>query len=171
MFRQAGNHCQHLVAASLSLDTDFPSIGKFWLCCLDFHQLSFKRKAKKKKLLFPEMQVTRKIFTRAATNFALLVFLLVLFLLVCFLKLKIYILIHIQLCRWVSDFTGSISGNNTTFFGWKEDVQFHRKTNDYADAYWDSLFDNLRDVAWEDIFKVGAIAAAATEFCELVVDV
>ena len=117
------------------------------------------------------MQVTRKIFTRAATNFALLVFLLVLFLLVCFLKLKIYILIHIQLCRWVSDFTGSISGNNTTFFGWKEDVQFHRKTNDYADAYWDSLCDNLRDVAWEDIFKVGAIAAAATEFCELVVDV
>ena len=89
----------------------------------------------------------------------------------CFLKLKIYILIHIQLCRWVSDFTCSISGNNTTFFGWKEDVHFHRKTNDYADAYWDSLCDNLRDVAWEDIFKVGAIAAAATEFCELVVDV
>ena len=51
MFRQAGNHCQHLVAASLSLDTDFPSIGKFWLCCLDFHQLSFKRKAKKKTLV------------------------------------------------------------------------------------------------------------------------
>ena len=47
-----------------------------------------------------------------------------------------------------------------------------RWIRDYADAYWDSLFYNLRDVAWEDIFKVGAIAAAAaTDFCELVVDV
>ena len=136
-----------------------------------FPSTFLQTQGQKKKLLFPEMQVTRKIFTWAATNFALLVFLLVLFLLVCFLKLKIYILIHIQLCRWVSDFTCSISGNNTTFFSWKEDVHFHRKTNDYADAYWDSLCDNLRDVAWEDIFKVGAIAAAATEFCELVVDV
>ena len=41
------------------------------------------------------------------------------FLVVCFLKLKIYILMHIQLCGWVSDkniFTRPICGNKTTFF-------------------------------------------------------
>ena len=34
-------------------------------------------------------------------------------------------------------------------------------------ADWDGLRDDLRDVPWEDIFKLGA-SAAASEFCEWV---
>ena len=34
-------------------------------------------------------------------------------------------------------------------------------------ADWDGLRDHLRDVPWEDIFKLGA-SAAASEFCEWV---
>ena len=37
----------------------------------------------------------------------------------------------------------------------------------YSQIDWDSLCDQLRDVPWEDIFKLGA-SAAATEFCEWV---
>ena len=36
---------------------------------------------------------------------------------------------------------------------------------DYSRADWKGLHDNLRDVPWEDIFKLGA-SAAASEFCE-----
>ena len=35
---------------------------------------------------------------------------------------------------------------------------------DYS-ADWDDLCDHLRDVPWEDIFKLSA-SAAANEFCE-----
>ena len=38
---------------------------------------------------------------------------------------------------------------------------------DYAPADWDGLRDHLRDVPWEDIFKLNA-SAAASEFCEWV---
>ena len=38
---------------------------------------------------------------------------------------------------------------------------------DYSRADWDGLRDHLRDVPWEDIFKLSA-SAAASEFCELV---
>ena len=38
---------------------------------------------------------------------------------------------------------------------------------DYSHAHWDGLFDHLRDVPWEDIFKLSA-SAAASEFCEWV---
>ena len=31
---------------------------------------------------------------------------------------------------------------------------FHRIAFDYSRAYWDSLCDYLRDVLWEDIFKL-----------------
>ena len=34
-------------------------------------------------------------------------------------------------------------------------------------ADWEGLHDHLRDVPWEDIFKLGA-SAAASEFCEWV---
>ena len=37
----------------------------------------------------------------------------------------------------------------------------------YSRADWDGLQDHLRDVPWEDIFKLGA-SAAASEFCEWV---
>ena len=36
---------------------------------------------------------------------------------------------------------------------------------DYSHAEWDSLCDDLRDVPWEDTFKLAA-SAAAGEFCE-----
>ena len=47
------------------------------------------------------------------------------------------------------------------------DALFHRIAYDYSRADWDGLRDHLRDVPWEDIFKLGA-SAAASEFCEWV---
>ena len=49
----------------------------------------------------------------------------------------------------------------------KRDVPFHRIVYDYSRADWDGLRDHLRDVPWEDIFKLSA-SAAAIEFCEWV---
>ena len=42
-----------------------------------------------------------------------------------------------------------------------------RFTYDYSRADWDGLRDHLRDVSWENIFKLGA-STAASEFCEWV---
>ena len=47
----------------------------------------------------------------------------------------------------------------------QQDAPFHRITYDYSRADWDGLRDQLKDVPWEDIFKLGA-SAAASEFCE-----
>ena len=47
------------------------------------------------------------------------------------------------------------------------DAPFQCIAYDYSRADWDGLHDHLRDVPWEDIFKLGA-SAAATEFCEWV---
>ena len=44
---------------------------------------------------------------------------------------------------------------------------FHCIAYDYSCAVWDGLRDHLRDVPWEDIFKLGA-SAAASEFREWV---
>ena len=49
----------------------------------------------------------------------------------------------------------------------EQDALFHHIAYDYSSAYWDGLHDHLRDVPWEDIFKLGA-SAAASEFCEWV---
>ena len=46
----------------------------------------------------------------------------------------------------------------------QRDAPFHRIAYDYSCADWDSLCDHLRDVPWEDIFKLGA-SDAASEFC------
>ena len=46
-------------------------------------------------------------------------------------------------------------------------ASFHCITYDYSCAHWDSLCDHLRDVPWEDIFKLGA-SAATWEYCEWV---
>ena len=43
----------------------------------------------------------------------------------------------------------------------------HRVVYDYSRADWDGLCDHLRDVLWEDIFKLSA-SAAASEICEWV---
>ena len=49
----------------------------------------------------------------------------------------------------------------------QRDAPFHRIVYDSSRADWDGLRDHLRDVTWEDIFKVSA-SAAASEFCEWV---
>ena len=43
----------------------------------------------------------------------------------------------------------------------KQDAPCHCVAYDYSCADWDSLCDNLRDVPWEDIFKLSASAAAS----------
>ena len=46
------------------------------------------------------------------------------------------------------------------------DAPFHHKAHDHRCADWNG--DHLRDVPWEDIFKLSPSAAAASEFCEWV---
>ena len=47
----------------------------------------------------------------------------------------------------------------------KQDSPFYRVAYDYSRADWDGLWDHLRDVPCENIFKLGA-STAASEFCE-----
>ena len=47
----------------------------------------------------------------------------------------------------------------------KQNTPFHCVAYDYSCTDWDGLRDHLRDVPWEDIFKLSA-SAAASEFCE-----
>ena len=49
----------------------------------------------------------------------------------------------------------------------KQDTLFHHVAYDYSCADWDGLRDHLRDVPWENIFKL-SVSAAASEFCEWV---
>ena len=49
----------------------------------------------------------------------------------------------------------------------QQGAPFHGIAYDYSYADWDGLCDHLRGVPWEDIFKLGA-SAAASEFCEWV---
>ena len=49
----------------------------------------------------------------------------------------------------------------------QQDALFHCMAYDYSCADWDGLCDHVRDVPWEDIFKLGA-SAAASKFCEWV---
>ena len=49
----------------------------------------------------------------------------------------------------------------------QQDAPFHRIAYDYSRADWNGLRDHLRDVPWEDIFKLGA-SAAASEFFDWV---
>ena len=49
----------------------------------------------------------------------------------------------------------------------KQDALFHCIAYDYSHADQDGLRDHLRDVQWEDIFRISA-SAAASEFCEWV---
>ena len=45
----------------------------------------------------------------------------------------------------------------------QRDAAFHCIAYDYSRADWDGLCDHLKDVSWEDIFKLSA--SAASEFC------
>ena len=47
----------------------------------------------------------------------------------------------------------------------QQDALFHCIACDHYCAHWGALRDHLRDVLWEDIFQLGA-SAAASEFCE-----
>ena len=47
----------------------------------------------------------------------------------------------------------------------KRDAQFQCIAYDYSRVDWDALRDHVRDVPWENIFKLDA-SAAASEFCE-----
>ena len=49
----------------------------------------------------------------------------------------------------------------------KEDVPFHRIAWDYCRADGNGLRDHLRDVPWDDIFKL-CVSPDASEFCEWV---
>ena len=49
----------------------------------------------------------------------------------------------------------------------QRDAPFHRIGYDYFCADWYGLYDHLKDVPWEGIFKLSA-SAAASEFCEWV---
>ena len=50
---------------------------------------------------------------------------------------------------------------------YQEDTLFHRIAYDYSCADCDGLHDHLRDVPWDNIFKLG-VSASASEFCEWV---
>ena len=43
----------------------------------------------------------------------------------------------------------------------KRDAPFHRIAYDCSRADWDGLHNRLRDIPWENIFKLGAFAAAS----------
>ena len=47
------------------------------------------------------------------------------------------------------------------------DILFHHVAYNYSYADWDGLHGHLRDVPWENIFKLSA-SAAASKFCEWV---
>ena len=49
----------------------------------------------------------------------------------------------------------------------QQDVSFHHIAYDYSRADWDGLCDHLRDIPWENIFKISA-SVAAREFREWV---
>ena len=49
----------------------------------------------------------------------------------------------------------------------KQDALFHPIAYDYSCGDWDGLDGHLRDILWEDIFKLCA-AAVASEFCKWV---
>ena len=57
----------------------------------------------------------------------------------------------------------SVSIDFPSYSQW--DAPFHRIAHDYSHADWDRHCDHLKDVPWEDIFKLIA-SVGASEFCE-----
>ena len=47
----------------------------------------------------------------------------------------------------------------------KQDALFHHIAYDYSPTDWGGFCDHLRNVPWEDIFKI-SVSAAANEFCD-----
>ena len=88
------------------------------------------------------------------------------------------LLSRMTLLRWLTSLPGSLTVSLTVLLFWiyfglltlvfvLQWLSLHRIAYDYSRADWDGLRDDLRDVPWEDIFKLRA-SAAATEFCEWV---
>ena len=48
----------------------------------------------------------------------------------------------------------------------KLSAPFHHIADDFSHADLDSFCDHLKDVSWENIFKLSTSAAAASEFCD-----
>ena len=46
----------------------------------------------------------------------------------------------------------------------KQDALFHHIVYDYSHADWDGPCDHLRDLPWEDVFKLSASAAVSELF-------
>ena len=59
----------------------------------------------------------------------------------------------------------SVSIDFPSYSQW--DAPFHHIAHDYSHADWDRHCDHLKDVPWEDIFKLIA-SVGASEFCEWV---
>ena len=59
----------------------------------------------------------------------------------------------------------SVSIDFPSYLQW--DPPFHRISYDYSRVDWDEVCDHLRNLPWEDIFKLSA-SAASSEFCEWV---
>ena len=87
---------------------------------------------------------------------------------------------QMTLLRWLTFFLGSQAlvfpplGNSYHFVvsvsikfpsNLQWDSPFCRIAYDYSCADWDGLRDHLRDVPWEDIFRLSA-SAAVSEFCK-----
>ena len=47
-------------------------------------------------------------------------------------------------------------------------VPFYHIAYDYSGADWDGLFDHLRDLPWEDIFKLGQASFISMVFSSMV---
>ena len=53
-------------------------------------------------------------------------------------------------------------------WNWQWYAPFNCIAYDYSHADWDGVHEHLRDVPREDVFRLAAFAAAASEFCEWV---
>ena len=71
--------------------------------------------------------------------------------------------------RPLENFDHAIVSDSPGFSSYsQQNALFHCIRYDYSRADWDGLRNHLRDVPWEDIFKLSASVAAASEFCEWV---
>ena len=57
----------------------------------------------------------------------------------------------------------SVSIDFPSYLQW--DPPFHRISYDHSCVAWDEICDHLRNLPWEDIFKL-SVSAASSEFCE-----
>ena len=85
-------------------------------------------------------------------------------------RIYLFLLTLVFVVQWFSRHLGNsdhvvVSVSIDFLSNSKRDAPFHRIAYDFSRADWDSLHDQLRDVPWEDIFKLSA-SAAASEFCE-----